>query len=116
MANIKLIRLLSGEEIVAEVVEEKKLLVSDDVDQSSDYAGGPLKLKNPFLVVLQPGPNDQVKVGMAPWMMLKKKDAALTIQSLAIVCVTDPGKEVADRYAQLNSVILQPDRNIVIPR
>ena len=88
--DIKLIRMQSGEEIVAELVEDK---------------GKTLVLGNPIVMV--PGRDGQI--GFAPWCPLASEEVKqLEVRTSYTVYVTIPNEQVADNYKQIFSPIITP--------
>lgn len=106
MSNIKLIRLLSGEELIAEVVSDTRFLLDSthEVEVAPDNKG-PIIVKNPHIIVAQHGENGQIKIGMAPWVIYKDKDAIITIRENAIVFVAEADPKLVSQLSRLTSPI-----------
>jgi len=98
--NIKLVRLVSGEDIIADTG------VNGDI----------YNLKNPIVVVAMPGnPGQQPNVGFAPWMPFSK-DREFTIASSQVVCYTEPLPEFITQYQAINSKLdLPTPSKLIIP-
>jgi len=94
--NIKLIRMWSGEDVVAEVTEE-----TDEF----------LTLVNPIVAV--PAGNGQL--GFAPWSpLLKGRNTPLSVRKDYVVYVNETQAEMEDQYREMFSVIQTPKSNIIL--
>lgn len=94
--NVKLIRMWSGEDVVAEIVEE-----TDDF----------LTLVNPIVAV----PAGQGQVGFAPWSpLLRGKDTPLAVRKDYVVYVADTQDEMVEQYKGMFSLIQTPKSNLVL--
>jgi len=100
-SNIKNIRLLSGEELVAEVTDEITHLV----------------LKNPVAIVVQQepptpeNPKPQPKLGFAPWAMLVDQEAkrkGVSISKNIVVYCESVNPELEAGYRQKFGKIMLP--------
>lgn len=113
--NIKLIRLLSGEELLAEVNGGAGLLTSSDYTAPISDTG-PLKVKNPVLVISQPSEKDgNVRIGFVPWILFKADGQEITLRESAIVAIMEPDAKLLEQYRRATSRLQLPDQNIVIP-
>lgn len=81
--NIKLVRLISGEDIVCELTEEIDHVV----------------LTNPLMLYMQPGQQQsaQPKVGLAPWMHYSS-DKDFTLSRDKVVVISEPVEELSRQY------------------
>jgi hypothetical protein len=116
---VKLIRLISGEELISEVVADQtpKLLLSSDSGGNSAEINtdrGSVVLKNPYIVVTQQQ-GEQLKMGMAPWVVYRDKDALVTIRETAIIFVGDADDRLVAQYTQATSPIALPATGLVLP-
>ena len=94
--NVKLMRMWSGEDVVADLIEEK--------DDS-------VVICNPIVAV--PAGNGQM--GFAPWSpLLKGKDEEIEITKKYIVYIADTQDEISDQYQQMFSVIQAPTKKLVL--
>ena len=94
--NIKLIRMWSGEDVVAEVTEEK-----DDF----------LTIVNPIVAV--PAGNGQL--GFAPWSpLLKGRDAPLDVRKDYVVYVAETQPEMEEQYKSMFSLIQTPKSDLIL--
>lgn len=79
--NIKIVRLISGEEVIASV--ERGMTLSQT------------RVINPMLIV----PTEQRSIALAPWMPYAEM-SSVDINSDMIIFSVDPQKELADYYEQ----------------
>ncbi len=87
--NVKLIRVVTGEEVVAEIVSE-----TDDT----------ITIKN-GLVVLPTGQN----VGFAPWAtVISKDDPEITMSRNHVIYVVELQDDVASKYKEMFGNIITP--------
>lgn len=104
MSDIKLIRLLSGEEIIAEVFPPKF------------DALGKIVIRNPVKVVLIPNKLDPKtpNIGFAPWMEFTD-DKEIKLNENTVVCVTTPIKEFLNQYQSMFGKVITPTSGLVLP-
>ena len=94
--NVKLIRMWSGEDVIADLIEE-----NDDF----------VVISNPIVAI--PAGNGQM--GFAPWSpLLKGKDEELEITKKYIVYITDTQDQIEEQYNQMFSVIQAPSKKLVL--
>ena len=91
MAKLQLIRLLSGEDIVA----------LTDVFESR------LVLKNPVRIVVQPGQGGQPQLGMMPWPQFSDTKE-INVDRQHVLFITDTTKEISAAHMKLTSGIVLP--------
>lgn len=90
--NVKLIRMHSGEDVVADLLKE-----------SADE----LIIDNPIVLV----PGRDGTVGFAPWSPVIHPDVKeLRIRSNYVVYVTDPNDDVVNNYNQIFSPLTLPQQ------
>ena len=98
MNEIKLIRLLNGEEIIAEV-------------QAPSHNGflGKLIVKNAVRVVVMPNKLDPKtpSIGFAPWMEFTD-DKEIKINESVVVAVVNPIKEFLTQYQSMFGKVITP--------
>lgn len=88
--EIKLLRLTTGEEVIAEVVSE------------GEYT---YEVANPIVMV----PGHDGKIGFAPWCPLVAEEVkTITIRAAVVVYVTIPNAQVVENYTQIFSPIITP--------
>jgi len=93
--NVKLIRVVTGEEVVAEVVSE-----TDDT----------ITIKN-GLVVLP----TNTGVGFAPWAtVISKDDPEITMDRKHVIYVAEVQDSVSEKYQEMFSVIKAPSKKLVL--
>ena len=94
--NVKLIRMWSGEDVVADLIEEK--------DDS-------VVITNPIVAV--PAGNGQM--GFAPWSpLLKGKGEELEITKKYVVYISDTQEQIEEQYQEMFSVLKTPSKKLVL--
>lgn len=103
MKNIKLIRLLNGDTILAEVLEP-----------ANDLVDG-IKIRRPVRVVVMPQKHsDKPSVGFAPFMdFTEDEEMILTLNH--ITTMATPIDEFVKEYKKIFATILTPDTGIILP-
>lgn len=99
--NVKYIKLLNGEELVAEVlVDDLKTVI-----------------KNPIRLVLMPSRSDpkNPSVGLAPWAEFSE-DKEITIDKSHILAVMSPIQEIANQYKSIFGGIVAPPSKLLLPQ
>ena len=95
--NIKVLKLLSGEEVVANITEETE----------TTY-----RLKNPVKFVMMPVNQSQVGVEMHPFILLCK-DEELEISKGFVIAVCNPVDQIEKSYAEQFSGIILPEKKLI---
>ena len=105
MANIKLIKLLTGEDIIAEIIEDDKDSLSTDI-----------VIKNAVRVVMIPSRVDPEKpqIGLAPWAQFSD-DKTFTLDKFHIVTIMSPIKEILAHYNSIFGGIVVPQSSLILP-
>lgn len=94
--TIKLIRMSSGEDVIATIVEE----VEDAI-----------KIKNAICVV--PAANNQL--GFAPWSpVLDPEEEYVEVFKNFIVYVSKPAPQVLEQYNNIFSRVIVPEKKIIV--
>ena len=94
--NVKLMRMWSGEDVVADLIEEK--------DDS-------VVICNPIVAV--PAGNGQM--GFAPWSpLLKEKNEELEVTRKYIVYMSETQEEIKEQYQEMFSVLKTPSKKLVL--
>tara|TARA_B100001769_G_scaffold50818_1_gene36602 strand:+ start:603 stop:893 length:291 start_codon:yes stop_codon:yes gene_type:complete len=94
--NVKLIRMWSGEDVIADLIKE-----TDDF----------IIIQNPIFAV----PQGDGQVGFAPWSpLLKARETQLEIVKRYIVYISETQDEVVDQYNQMFAPIATPPRKKLI--
>jgi hypothetical protein len=104
--NIKIIRLLTGEEVLGEVVE----------NHTSEVYRYSLLLKNPVRVVVVPNKAqpDQPGVAFAPFCHWTK-DTEIEINGDLIVATMNPVVDFINQYNATFGGLVVPDSKIILP-
>jgi hypothetical protein len=107
--NVRLVRLLSGEELLGEVVMSttKWLNEHTPTDVPADLVAGPITLRHPFQVMTRPGHHGQMNIGIIPWIPYRKNDT-VTIRGSIIVFVEEADTELAANWLRATSNIALP--------
>lgn len=103
--NVKLIRLLNGEELIAELMPDVR---SDPPD---------IVMKNPLRVMVIPSKStpQNPTVGFAPWVEFSD-DKTFTIDKSHVLCIMNPVKEFVNQYNATFGGILTPSTSgIILP-
>ena len=94
--NVKLIRMWSGEDVIADLIEEK---------EDSIIIGNP--------IVAVPAGNGQL--GFAPWSpLLKGKGEELEVTKKYVVYIAEAQEQVVEQYEEMFSVIKAPSKKLVL--
>lgn len=94
--EVKLIRMSSGEDVVAEVLEE-----NEDV----------IVVKNAIVAV----PTGNAKLGFAPWApIIDRTKTEIEVKTNFIVFIAKPDDAVVEQYEQMFSVIAKPENKKLI--
>ena len=94
--NVKLIRMWSGEDVVADLIEEK--------DDS-------VVICNPIVAV----PTGNGQMGFAPWSpLLKGKNEDLEVTKRYVVYIADTQEQIEEQYRDMFSMIKAPTKKLVL--
>ena len=97
MQEVKILRLSTGEDVIAKVGEN---------DQG-------VSLKNPFVIIpQQSAPGQPISLMMSLYNAFGKSDT-VTLDKDKIVFMTDPKDEILKSYEQNTSRILQPKAGLI---
>ena len=100
MADIKLLRLTTGEDIVAEVT------YSDDETTT---------ISKPFVLIpmaQNPSGGSETKLYFSPFIPFAENDE-FTIKEENIITVNEPKKEITDNYLQYTGLIVPVEKKII---
>jgi hypothetical protein len=87
--NVKLIRMWSGEDVIADLVEEDDSIV----------------ISNPIVAI----PSGNGQLGFAPWSpLLKDKGETIKVSKGYVVYIADTQEQIVDQYEQMFSPISKP--------
>lgn len=99
MANIKCLKLISGDEIIA------------DIDEGIE---GLVILKKPLQIMMIPNQNNQFGIGLAPFCPYAKDDV-VPLRSGAILSIFDPETGMLNEYnTRCGSGIVVPESKIIL--
>lgn len=99
--NIKFIKLLNGQELLAEILSEDNFKV---------------KIKNPVAVVVIPSRADPKtpSVGFAPWAEFSE-DKEISLNSAHVLAIMTPVKEFLTQYNAMFAGIVMPTNKLILP-
>ena len=93
--NVKLLRIVTGEEVIAEVLSEGTEFIT---------------VKNGLVVI----PNAQ-SVGFAPWAtVISKQKPEITIDRKFLVYVVECDADVVEKYESIFSPIDKPSKKLIL--
>jgi len=96
MSNIKLIRMSSGEDVVAEVVFE---------DTNN------IKIKNAIVAI----PTGNGQLGFAPWSpILSKEEKTINVAKQFVVYQAEPDSSVVEQYNTMFGNVITPNKQSII--
>ncbi len=96
--NIKLVKLVTGEEILCELENKDNGIV----------------MKNPIAMMTVPGEDGQIGLGLAPWLPASKT-REMPIKNEHIICIVEPSKDLHDHYNTTfgSGIVVPPDKDII---
>lgn len=105
--NIKILKLINGDEIIAEVLDSGAALSGDKTK---------VRITNPVRIVIVPTRTDPKSptVGFAPWPEFTE-EKTFTLDKSHVLVIMDPLKEFITQYSSLMSGIVLPSNKLVIP-
>lgn len=93
--NVKLIRITTGEEVVAELVDENAASIT---------------VKNGLVVL----PSAQ-SVGFAPWAtVIDKTNPEITVSKNHVVYIVDVDSTVKNKYTEMFGGVVTPDKKLIL--
>lgn len=92
MSEVKIVRLTSGEEIIANIIDN----------------GETITIKDGSVLI----PSPEGKLLLARWLPYAKTDDGVTLEKRHLVFVIDPQKELADHFTNVvvNGLVVPPKR------
>lgn len=101
MSNVKIVRFINGEEVIADVTQVSETM--------------PVSLKNPVRIVVMPNKMDPKtpQVGLAPWAEFSE-DKTFTIDKSHILCIMEPIKEFVQQYKSMFGGIIPVEQSKLI--
>lgn len=99
MANIKCLKLISGDEIIA------------DIDEGIE---GLVILKKPLQIMMIPNQNNQFGIGLAPFCPYAKDDV-IPLRSGAVLSIFEPETGMLNEYnSRYGSGLVVPESKIIV--
>ena len=94
--NVKLIRMWSGEDVVADLISENE----DSV-----------VITNPIVAI----PSGQGHIGFAPWSPIHKAEGTeIEVTKKYVVYITDTKDEIIEQYNEMYSSVVTPSKKRLI--
>jgi hypothetical protein len=98
MSEVKVVKLVSGEELVVEITEE----TNDSVT-----------FKNPLLAILQRTKTGEGALGFMPWM--HAANGPFSVNKNNVICVSEVAEEVKNGYNQIfGAGIVVPPKDLIL--
>ncbi len=99
MANIKCLKLISGDEVIA------------DIDEGIE---GLVILKKPLQIMMIPNQNNQFGIGLAPFCPYAKDDM-VPLRSGAVLSIFEPETGMLNEYnSRYGSGLVVPESKIIV--
>jgi len=98
--KVKIIKLITGEELLAEVVGDDTMV----------------RVKNPVRIVVMPNKIDPKtpNIGFAPWAEFSD-DKEFALDKSHIVAIMTPIKEFVNQYSSMFGGLVVPKSNLILP-
>ena len=96
--NVIAIKLMSGEELVGELVEETETSIV---------------FKNPLAVMLQQTPEGDLKVGFVPFAPYLGKNPVLTLGRESLIFMEEVDERMKNQYNSVFGGIVTPPKQII---
>jgi hypothetical protein len=95
--NVKLIRMSSGEDLIANIVN----------DQERDI----VVIENPIVGF----PSGEGTLGFAPWSpMLSKQERVINVNRQFIVYIAEADPQIVEQYQKMFSTVITPSKKIIV--
>ena len=94
--TIKLIRMWSGEDVIADVIEENEYTIT---------------MENPIVAVpsQQPG-----QIAFAPWSPLLAKGNGIEVTKKYVVYEADPQEDIVEQYNSMFGKLSKPTKKLIL--
>jgi len=94
--NVKLIRMWSGEDVIADQVGD----LNDNI-----------VIRNPIVAI----PTGNGQMGFAPWSpLLKDKNIDLEVSKKYIVYISEAHEQIVEQYEEMFSLIKSPSKKLIV--
>jgi len=97
--TVKAIKLISGEELVSEVLFQDEEVIT---------------LKNPLLILMRPGQDGSLTIGFAPFAPYLGKDPSFSIKLDKVIFASEVDTQMANQYNSLFGGIVTPPKQIIL--
>jgi hypothetical protein len=105
MMTIKAIKLISGEELVGEIIHE---------DHGVDTLLKEITVKNPLAIRMQRHPNGDLQIGFVPFAPYLGKSPTITFAGNKILFAIEVDTKMASQYNSIFSGIVTPPKEIIL--
>lgn len=95
--KVKLLHLLTGEDIVCEVIAEMMTIT----------------IKRPMIVLYNPENN---QIALRPWVIFTSPDNEIEINQTAVTYTAEPIDEIANLYRQATGKVVLPKQGLILPQ
>ena len=96
MADVKLIRMSSGEDVIATVVKKETAFIS---------------IKDAIVAI----PTSQGKIGFAPWSpLISKQNPVIPVSVNFVVYIADADSAILEQYSSMFGHIVAPTQRLII--
>ena len=97
MANIKLFKLITGEEVLGDIVKQ-----TDDT----------FTIEDTVAIVMQPTQDGRISPGFFPWLSMI--DGPKIIKERDVICYGSPEAQLLAAYQSMFSKIITPKKGIIV--
>jgi hypothetical protein len=106
--TVKALKLLSGEELIGEVVHEETVKSGTD-----DILIG-IVLKNIVAIMMQRSPNGDLTIGFVPFAPYCGKDATFEFSVQNCVFIKEVDMQMANQYNSIFGGIVTPPKSLIL--
>ena len=98
--NVKAMKLVSGEELVAEVVKE-------------DLVSGLITIKNPLAIMLSKAPTGDLNVGFVPFAPYLGNDPQIELELSKLQFINEVDEQMKNQYNSIFGGIITPPKQLI---
>lgn len=106
--TVKAVKLISGEELVGEVVHEEK------IGSSQGDIVTEITLKNVLMIMIQRDKEGNLNIGFVPFAPYLGKEVAFDFQMEKIIFAKEVDTQMANMYNSVFSGIVTPPKNLIL--
>ncbi len=97
MSNIMVLKIITGEEVIADVVSK-----------TNEF----YELDDALAIVMQPTQDGRLSTGFLPW--LSTIEAPIKVKESSVISSGEPIKDLKTAYQSMFSKIITPSKNIIV--